>query len=358
MPTTSTQRPVIARPGFWGILSIAILICAGAVIALLNALVFNPEAAVEEYVDALRAGDGSTAMAVSKGYLAEDAPDTVSTVLLDGAPLAASAAVLESAEIVTVNTEVPESFQAEDLTQRVVEIRYRDAEDQIRATAVVVDKVARSWFFFNIWELHPMPLQQVDLEPSQMPDNAKADEPVAHVHDAATPLLGNNDSAATLVAFAPSLIELEYHGTYLEVAEPEQFMVHDVLAAGASVDFEFDVDLTQAVDDAITEEVQEHLQRCTQQQVLKPAGCPFGYETTNRVVPDSVSWAVDVPEVEYSWEDSAPDIDRIMATAVLNAQEIDIGSGQQSAIRHEEVFEFPAQLELTPENIHVRPNWQ
>lgn len=358
MSTTSIQRPVFARPGFWGMMAVAILVCAGAVITLLNTLVYNPEAAVEEYVDALRSGDGAAAMTVSKGYLAEDAPDTVSTVMLDGDTLAASAAVLESAEIVTVDAEVPESFRAADLTQRVVEIRYRDAEDQIRATSVVVDKVGSSWLFFNVWELHPMPLQQVELEPSQMPDHAKDDEPVAHVHDAATPLLGTDGSAATLLAFAPSLIELEYHGTYLEVAEPEQFMVHDVLAAGASVDFEFNVDLTQAVDDAITEEVQEQLQRCTQQQVLKPAGCPFGYETTNRVVPDSVSWSVDVPEVEYSWEDSEPDIDRIMATAVLNAQEIDIGSGQQSAIRHEEVFELPAELELTPENIQVRPTWQ
>ena len=47
-----------------------------------------------------------------------------------------------------------------------------------------------------------------------------------------------------------------------------------------------------------------------------------------------------------------------MATAVLNAQEIDIGSGQQSEVRYEEPFEMTAQLELTPENLRVRPDWQ
>lgn len=358
MPKTSTARPLIRRPGFWGIVVAAVLVCAGAVIALLNALVYNAEAAVEEYVDALRAGDGATAMAVSQAYLSEDAPGTISTVLLDGEPLAASAAMLEHAEIEAVDAEVPKSYREPELTQRVVEIRYRDAADETQTTSVIVDKTGTSWGFFNKWALHPMPLQQIELRPSQMPENAKADEPVAHVHGAATPLLGAEGAPATLAAFAPSLLELEYQGTYLEVSEPEHFAVTDVLAAGASVEFPFEVNLTQAVDDAITDEVQQQLQHCTEQTVLKPAGCPFGYETTNRVVPESVSWSIDVPDVQYSWDDSEPTIDRVMATAKLSAQEIDIGTGQQSTVDYAEDFEMTAQLELTPENIRVRPDWQ
>ncbi len=358
MPKTSRPRPVMTRPGFWGIVIGALLLLAIAVVTLLNTLVYNAEAAVEDYVAALRAGDGATAMALSQGYLPEDAPETISTALLDGEGLAASAAMLEDAEIVAAEAEVPESYQEDDITQRVVEIRYQDAQAESRSTAVVVDKVGTSWLFFNEWQLHPLPLQQVELAPMQMPDHAKADEPVAHVQDQPTPLLGSNGSPASLAVFAPASIELEYNGTYLEVPEPVHFTVHDVLAAGARMDFEFDVELTQAVDDAITEEVQEQLQRCTQQQVLKPAGCPFGYETTNRIVPDSVSWSIDVPDVKYAWEDAEPTINWIMATAVLNAQEIDIGSGHQSEVRHEEVFEMSAQLELTPENLRVRPDWQ
>lgn len=358
MPKTSRQRPVATRPGFWGIIIGVLVIVAAAVITLLNSLVYNAESVVEEYVDALRAGDGSTAMALSQGYLAENAPETISTVLLDGEALAASAAMLEDAEIVATDAQVPESFRDAEISQRVVEIRYQDAHDEAQSTSIVVDKVGTSWLFFNTWQLHPLPLQQVELAPLQMPEHAKADEPVAHVNDEPTPLLGLNGSPATLAAFAPSSIELEYHGTYLEVAEPVELLAHDVLAAGAHTDFEFEVQPTQAVDDAITQEVQEQLQRCTQQQVLKPTGCPFGYETTNRIVPESVNWSIDVPEVHYSWEESEPTIDRIMATAVLNAQEIDIGSGQQSEVRHEEPFEMTAQLELTPENLRVRPDWQ
>ena len=358
MPNTSTKRPLVKRPVFWGIVAFALLICAGAVIALLNTRVYSPESAVEEYVAALRDGDGATALAVSQGYLADDAPDTISTVLLDGEPLAASAAILEHAEIESVDDEVPESYRDEAITQRVVEVRYRDAVDEQHSTSVVVDKIGTSWMFFNEWQLHPMPLQQVQLVPSQMPENSKADEPVAHVHDQPTPLLGTNGAPATLAAFAPSLIELEYHGTYLEVTDSEHFAVSDLLAPGATLEFPFEVNLTQAVDDAITDEVQQQLQHCTQQTVLKPAGCPFGYETTNRVVPDSVSWSIDVPDVQYSWEDSEPRIDWVMATANLSAQEINIGTGQQSAVDYEEIFEMSAQLEITPENIRVRPDWQ
>src|SRR5699024_5484689 len=117
--TTSIQRPVFARPGFWGMLAVAILVCAGAVITLLNMLVDRTESDVDECVYALGACDGAADNTVSKGYLAEDAPDTVSTVMLDGETLVVSAAVLESAEIVTVDAELPESFRAADLTQRV-----------------------------------------------------------------------------------------------------------------------------------------------------------------------------------------------------------------------------------------------
>lgn len=358
MPKTSTQRPVTTRPGFWGIIIGALVLLGAGVVVLLNSLVYNAESAVEDYVAALRAGDGATAMALSQGYLPDNAPETISTVLLDGEPLAASAAILDDADIAATDTEVPESFRDPEVSQRVVQIRYRDTDDEVHTTDIVVDKVGTSWLFFDQWQLHPLPLQQIELTPLQMPEDAKADEPVAHVHNVPTPLLGSNGTPATLAVFAPSSIALEYHGTYLEVPEPVDLVAHDVLAAGAHTDFEFEVQPTQAVDDAITQEVQEQLQRCTQQQVLKPTGCPFGYETTNRIVPESVNWSIDVPEVHYSWEDSEPSIDRIMATAVLNAQEIDIGSGQQSEVRHEEVFEMAATLELTPENLRVRPDWQ
>lgn len=355
---SNASTPLTARPGFWGVVIGSLLVVAAIVITVLNALVYNAQAAVEEYVAALVSGDGATATALAQAHLSSDAPETISTVLLDGEPLAAAAEMLSDAEIVAVDTEVPQSFLDDSVTQQVVEIRYSDPADGEHVTPVVVDRVGTSWLFFSQWRLHPMPLQQIELTPAQMPDNAKADEPVAHVHGQATPLLGTNGSPATLASFTPALISLEYAGTYLEIPQTEYFVVHDVLPAGATVDFAFDVQLTQQVDDAITQEVQEELQRCTQQQVLQPTGCPFGYQTTNRVVPDSVAWSINVPEVQYSWDDSEPSIDRIMATAVLNAQEIDIGSGQQTEVRHEAPFEMTAQLELTPEYIRVRPDWQ
>ncbi|GAA2039766.1 hypothetical protein GCM10009720_20390 [Yaniella flava] len=358
MPKTSGIRSVVQRPGFWGIIIAGVLVVAGVVITLLNSLIYNAESAVEDYVEALRAGEGETALALSQGYLSEDAPASISTVLLDGDGLAASTAFLEDAEIVAVDADVPESYRDDELTQQVVEIRYTDAEDNTRATSLVVDNVSTSWLFFNEWEMHPMPLQQVELAPEPMPADATADAPVAQVHGQSTPLLGEGDEPATLAAFAPSLIELEYQGTYLEATAPQHYAVTDLLAAGASAEFSFDVELTPAVDEAITQEVQQQLERCTEQTVLKPAGCPFGYETANRVVPNSVSWSLDVPDVEYSWNGSEPEIDWIMATAVLDAQEIDIGSGEQSATEYEEVFEMSADLELTPENLRVAPNWQ
>lgn len=358
MPKPSATSSVLQRPGFWGIVTAGLVVLAACVVALLNAFVYNAESAVEDYIEALRAGEGDRAMAISGAYLAEDAPEDISTVLLDGDALAESARFLKGAEVTTVDAEVPTSFRDETLTQRVVEIRYTDGSDDSHSTAMVVDKTSTSWLVFNNWELSPMPLQQVELAPSRMPEDASADKPVAHVYDKPTPLLGEDDQPATMAAFAPSAIELEYHGTYLEATQPQYYVVNDVLAPGATTEFAFPVDLTQAVDEAINQEVQQQLQRCTSQAVLKPAGCPFGYETTNRVLPESVSWSIEVPEVQYSWNDSQPVIDRIMATAELSAQEVDIGSGQQTATDYDEVFEMSADLELTPENLRVSPDWE
>lgn len=358
MPRPATNQPLMKRPGCWGIIAAGLVVAAAAVIGLLNTLVYTPQAAVAAYVAALQSGDGATAMALSQGYLPDDAPESTSTVLLDGKPLATASKTLADAVIVAVDTEIPEYARDEEHTQRVVEIRFRDAADEPRATSVVVDKVDTSWVFFSEWSLHPMPLQQVELQPSQMPQHATADAPVAQVNGASTPLLGTQEQPATLATFAPSLLTLDYDGTYLAAAEAEHFAVTDVLAPGAKSQFGIDIGLTQAVDDAITEKVREQLERCTQQQVLKPTGCPFGYQTSNRVRPETLTWSINAPEVEYSWENADPSIDTIIATATLSGQEIDIGTGQVSAIDYQEVFALEAQLELTPENILVRPDWQ
>lgn len=356
----ATTNRLLRRPGFWGLVAAALIASAVVVVSLLNSLIYNPQAPVEDYVTALRDGDGPTAMALSQGYLADDAPDTISTVLLDGESLAASAAMLHDAqlEVRDADAAVPEQYRDPELTQRVVDITFQDHDETQHVTSLVVDQVGTSWGVFHEWALHPVPLQQVALDPARMPEYSDDDAPVARIHDEATPLLGSGDAPSTLAAFTPALIELDYHGTYLEVSEPQRFVVTDVLAPGASSQFSFDVSLTPAVDEAITEEVQEQLLRCTDQTVLQPAGCPFGYRTANRVRPETVSWSIDVPDVEYSWDDSDPSINWILATAKLSAQQIDIGTGEESAVTYEEVFEMSADLELTPENIRVRPDWQ
>jgi len=42
----------------------------------------------------------------------------------------------------------------------------------------------------------------------------------------------------------------------------------------------------------IAEQVHAFLEACTSQHVLKPTGCPFGYETGERVLPDTVQWSI------------------------------------------------------------------
>ncbi|MFT4235836.1 MAG: hypothetical protein QM607_12675 [Microbacterium sp.] len=82
------------------------------------------------------------------------------------------------------------------------------------------------------------------------------------------------------------------------------------LAENPLTEVEYDVqtEATSAFIETVSEQVDQFLDACTQQQVLQPARCPFGYETYERVsvpewsiktqpkisiVPDGASWAIE-----------------------------------------------------------------
>src|SRR5699024_11359709 len=120
---TSAYQSVIQRPSFWGLVAAGLLLAAAAVITLLNRFVYSAESAVEDYVEALGNGDGATAIALSKAYLADDAPADSSTILLDGRARWQGADLLKDAKIVAADTEIPQTFRAPSLRQRVGQTR-------------------------------------------------------------------------------------------------------------------------------------------------------------------------------------------------------------------------------------------
>ncbi|MFF2050913.1 hypothetical protein ACFVU2_04870 [Leifsonia sp. NPDC058194] len=84
--------------------------------------------------------------------------------------------------------------------------------------------------------------------------------------------------AADYLMFAPGRYELGHTSRYLDAAPVV------VLATPArTVETTVDAEPTSAFTDAVQKQLNDFLDQCATQQVLQPAGCPFGVEIDDRV---------------------------------------------------------------------------
>ncbi|WHS35585.1 hypothetical protein [Auritidibacter ignavus] len=361
-----------SRAGWWWLAAAGAVLVAGAVaVVALNATVFSAAQPVKQYLKALANGDGATAMELSQAYLTDedgepvdsgDNPRGVSTALLDGQPLIDTQAGLGEPTIeVDSDAEIPAEFRRDDLHQTVVRLSYDQQQDP---TLFVVDRHGRDWLVFDRWQMHPLPLHEVHVASDGFPAGSRIDHPTGTINSAEVPLLGeaSEQHLSTPVAtFVPAQLTVDYHGTYVAA---DQSVTHTLTdntppSADQTQTLELDLELTEQVTEKVQEEVSQELTHCTDQQVLQPSGCPFGYSTVNRVDPDSIEWSLlESPEVMYTDEPGSPGIERIEAIAQLEVDETDVGTGEQSRTEYQQPFMLEANLRLTPEHIEVTLHWQ
>jgi hypothetical protein len=92
----------------------------------------------------------------------------------------------------------------------------------------------------------------------------------------------------TFLVFAPGNYVLSRTAKFL-TSEPVEL---NVTTPGETVEVTVDVQANDAFNAEVQEQVDEYLEKCTEQQVLQPAGCPFGYTTGNRIIGDP-TWEID-----------------------------------------------------------------
>ncbi|WP_168199732.1 hypothetical protein [Citricoccus sp. SGAir0253] len=362
------RRSVPPRPGRilapWGGAAAVVLVAGGVAIGAVNATVYSPEAPVERYLEALEAGDGGTALALAGAGTA--LPEGTATTLLDGAPLAAGRAALGE---VTVR-------QGERSGDRVpVEVSYA-VDGREHSTVFTVERTGRDWLFFDRWRMTGVGLQAVRVEPAPWPGEAAGHGLAATVNGAEVPLAGEGVPARELAVLPPAVVDTAAAGTYLRAA-PVRTVLDGAgpgAAAGEPVPVELAVEYTEEATAEANRQLDAYLAGCTEQEVLNPTGCPMGYQTSNRVPPESIDWSVAwdpavrlLPLAQAAGGSAGggagEDRDLTVAAPVetrarLELQEIDLVSGEQRPVEHVEDLRLEGDLQVTPESLRYTPAWR
>ncbi|GIT78544.1 hypothetical protein LLS1_02130 [Leifsonia sp. LS1] len=119
--------------------------------------------------------------------------------------------------------------------------------------------------------------------------------------------------AADYLMFAPGRYVLGHTSRYLDAAPAV------VLAAPArTVETTVDAQPTQAFTDAVQKQLNAFLDQCATQQVLQPAGCPFGVEIDDRVQGAPAWTMATYPAVHLSAGATAWTMDQAVGVAHLS----------------------------------------
>ena len=91
----------------------------------------------------------------------------------------------------------------------------------------------------------------------------------------------------TYLLFAPGNYVFDHTSTWLTAKQ----VVLNVATPGDTAEVVVDVQANKDFTKRVQKEVDDYLDKCVKQHVLQPSGCPFGYQTGNRIVGEP-TWEV------------------------------------------------------------------
>lgn len=231
-----------------------------ATVLILNATLYSPAGFVRGYLDALQRHDAQGALELA-------------------GPLPSGSA---SRELLTSNA----LGDIADLA--LVSDTVKGGSHRIRFTFVANGTQSMSDFavsrsgalfgLFDQWRFDTSPLATLDL---------------TVLHDERASVNGqaivspSPDRPAAYVVFAPNSYVLSHDTTWLH-ADAETI---PVTTGGSTVPARLDVEANAAFGKEVKRQLDAYLDACAQQQVLLPAGCPFGQTIGNRIV-STPKWAM------------------------------------------------------------------
>ena len=319
---------VLKAVGAWLFLILLSVAAAAVTIALVNKYQYGPETDVKAYFEALQAGDGAAAL----GALNAEVPDS-NAALLDGEPLEAAAETLDDVSISTVSSSGEHAVVRADYT----------LDGQEHSSEFTLHPADTQWGFFTVWDFDrtTLPTMHVSMAGSTAVDiNGES--------------VALTDSARDFAVFYPGV----YTGSFtsaMVTAEPERTLVTD---PGNQADLELLASPSHELKAQISGQVKTYLDNCAGQDTLYPAGCPFSYEFTGRVL-DDVKWSItEYPEPEVRL--GGPTANRwtlidAPGKAKIEFTSVNLFDGRTSKVSEEVPFTFKGDLVVTEEEATVTP---
>lgn len=305
------------------------LVIAAAMITMgvVNSREFGPEKTVSHYLQALREGDGATAL----GLLQAKVP-SANAAALDGPALAQSQAAL-------ADVEVADAVDAPDNRKRVT-VSYT-VDGAAASTDFLLAPGPRQWVFFDSWTMVPGTLPTVSAS-------------VVNANEAAINGVPANmpEGRNSFAVFYPGSYELEYRSALFAappvkrlVTGADQTVPAVALASGPTSELLAQVDGV----------VRKYLDDCTQQAVLMPTGCPMTAVSNNRVA-SPITWSIaGYPAITISPFNGQWVLAPLTVKAQVAFQEQDLFTGLLQDVKQTSDFEFTAKLQINGTDVSVTP---
>lgn len=344
---TKRSGSLLKSPWLWAGLCALSIAGSGIAIATVSATHFSPEREVKQYFELLEQGKSDRAL----GLLHATVPQG-DAVLLSGDGLKASLDGFEASSL-ELETDTVES----DPNQRTVTASYTFSGSE-HQTVFSLRKARTDWLFFDKWEFVPVTLPVATVQAQY--------SPTATVNDSPSPLSTKKSAAKgsesnepawnvqTYPVLPPALVKASYQTEFIKGSEQQQVLT-DFTAKSPTISL--GAEASDKLTDYVDAQLKDYLDKCADQQVLKPAGCPMDYATSARVRSSTINWDIlEYPEAKVTLTSQGWSIEPLRGRAKIALQEQDLDSGELYTAQEQDTFEFRATLKVNGNRVTVTPD--
>lgn len=274
-PLTAKQKTGIII----GAVVVGVIAVLGIAYAVLNATVFSPQSVADRYVAALSSGDYEEANNIADPQLDQD-----QRLLLTNKAAQTENATITNARVTGITDSADGS--------KLVNVTYTISGEQVNDTFTMTPAGSR-FLIFRDWTVTTPLLKEITVST-----------------DAATPGLTINgievgEENAVSGSFGSDLVFKVYPGTYRIAVTETEFITESgdgpvTVSTNGSTYAYTSVEATDALVQAIQDELDAQLQACAASTEGEPEGCPFSMYTFSEDRYRNVTWSItESPEVDY-----------------------------------------------------------
>ena len=322
----------------WAGLAVLLVGAFLAALGALNQTIYGASNFVERYLEAI-ADDDIAAASTTPGVALDAAelaamglPEHVSTAMFR------SGVVEAGPEDVRIVSDVANPDGTHSVTASYL------LDVSIIETTFDVRPIAPLYGVLNRWEFSTSPLTVIDVTAAHNPLFTVGTLTL----DTRATKTGDELSAFTqttsYLAIAPAVYEFGYTSTLLE-AVPTSMAMAPASRFAVTVD---SMPTTTFVE-RVQVKVDDYLAQCTTQQVLQPAGCPFGIEIDDRVVSPPVWTMVTNPPVTLAPGETAFEMPPTEGVAHISVELQSLFDGDFYTLEEDRPFQIALTASIRPD---------